>query len=73
MKTPGGALLIVLGMLALWLAITGRFDRLATAWDYVRGSTDTLPTGGTSSAVATTAHAAELVAALPTVVQLSGL
>lgn len=40
MRLPGAALLIVIGLLLLWAAITGRLDRLATAWDFVKGDSE---------------------------------
>lgn len=36
MRIPGAALLITLGLLVLWIATTGKLDKLAGAWDYVR-------------------------------------
>lgn len=36
-RLPGGALLVVVALVVLWVAITGRLDRLATAWAYLRG------------------------------------
>ena len=49
-KLPGATLLIVIGLLLLWIMVTGQFDRLAKAWDYVRGNTGNLAlSGGTQS------------------------
>ena len=49
MRLPGAAMLIVIGMLVLWLAITGKLDRLAASWDYLKGNTDALPASGGSA------------------------
>ena len=79
MRFPIPALLIALGILFLWIAISGRLDRLLTGFQYVTGSTDALASAGVGGAgVASTfvdpsgAHLAGVMAALPTVVQLSG-
>lgn len=47
-RLPGGALMIALGLLVLWLAITGKLDRFASAWRYVTGgdpAAGTVPAG----------------------------
>lgn len=36
MRLPGAALLIALGLILLWIATTGKIDRLAEAWDFIR-------------------------------------
>jgi multisubunit Na+/H+ antiporter MnhB subunit len=50
MRLPGAVMLITIGMLVLWLAITGKLDRFATAWGYVKGEGE-LPEGGGTSIV----------------------
>ena len=82
MKLPGGALLITVGLVLLWLATTGRLDRLAAIWPFLTGATDTpggvassggavgAPSGSSNTALAVPAsfHLGEMVAALtPTV------
>jgi hypothetical protein len=80
MRLPGGALLIAVGLLLLWLATTGRLDRLAAIWPFLTGATDVpggvassglaggAPSGIASLANPTTFHAGEMIAALtPTV------
>lgn len=49
MRLPGAALLITIGLFILWLAVTGNFDKLAKAWDYVRGNTESLQTASASA------------------------
>lgn len=55
MRTATGALLVVVGVLLLWLAATGRLSRLADAWAALKGSaspsatTNTAQSGGSSS------------------------
>lgn len=48
MNLGKGALLVFLGVMALWLGVTGRFDRLAPAWRYLIGDA----TGGAASGAA---------------------
>lgn len=45
-------MLIVIGLLILWLAITGKLDRAAAAWDFLKGNTPALPAVGSSSSSA---------------------
>jgi hypothetical protein len=47
-KLPGGALLITIGLLLLWLATTGRLDRVKAIWPFLSGATD-VPGGVASS------------------------
>lgn len=42
MRLPGAALLITIGLFILWLAVQGDFQKLAAAWDYVRGNKPSL-------------------------------
>jgi hypothetical protein len=86
MKFPVPALLIALGILFLWVAITGRLDRLLTGFQYVTGGTDTLPSvasgagtgagtaaGGMSLVDPSALHVSSVMQALPAVVALSSL
>lgn len=43
MRLPGAALLIAIGLLILWVAITGRLDKLGEAWTFIKGESDSLP------------------------------
>lgn len=80
MRFPVPALLIALGILFLWVAITGRLDRLLTGFQYVTGGSDTLSsgagtgiTGANSTALIdpSSVHMSGVIQALPTVVSLS--
>ena len=42
-KLPGSALLITIGLFVLWIAATGKLDRIGKAWDFIREKTDKLP------------------------------
>lgn len=42
-RLPGAALLIVIGLFVLWIAATGNLKRIAQAWDFVRGKSESLP------------------------------
>lgn len=76
-RLPGGALLIVIGLLVLWIAITGRLDRFAAAWKFATGapdstiaSTDSLgvPASFGGAMLPGTYHAGQTIAALtPTI------
>jgi hypothetical protein len=55
-KTVQGGLFVVIGLGLLWLAVTGRLDKIGEAWDYVvhakpfaglPGSKDEKGSGGT--------------------------
>jgi hypothetical protein len=35
MKTLQGGLFVIIGLGLLWLAVTGRLDKIGQAWDYV--------------------------------------
>jgi hypothetical protein len=47
MRLPGAALLIVIGLFLLWIATTGKLDKLATAYDYIRDKTPSPESGKT--------------------------
>jgi hypothetical protein len=49
MRIPGGALLITIGILFLWVAITGKITRFNDAWNYVKGGAN-LPNDPAASA-----------------------
>lgn len=36
MKTGGAMLLVAVGLLALWIVVTGRLTQLQTAWTYLQ-------------------------------------
>lgn len=46
MKTVQGGLLVVVGLGVLWLAVTGRLDRLSEAWQHIKDNTKYTPAGG---------------------------
>lgn len=46
MKVSTGLLFILIGVTLLWLAVTGRLDRLAMAWDTLRGMPMATTAGG---------------------------
>lgn len=50
MRLPGAALLLTIGLLILWLSVTGNIKRLGNAWDYVRGNTQKLGDSNVASA-----------------------
>jgi len=37
MRLPGAALLIMIGLVVLWVAATGKLDQLANAWTVLSG------------------------------------
>jgi len=39
MRLPGAALLIAIGLILLFIATTGKLDRLGVAWTYITGKT----------------------------------
>lgn len=47
MKFGSGALLVAVGLLVLWLAVSGRLTNLGAAWNTLNGT----PTTGDSSGV----------------------
>jgi hypothetical protein len=50
MRGTSGGLLIIVGLIALWLAVTGKLDIVAKAWGELvasgAGSADVITTGG---------------------------
>lgn len=53
MRLPGAALLITIGLFILWLASTGNLKKIGAAWDFIRGTTDKLPTSGVGNSTVT--------------------
>ena len=47
MRLPGGVLFVALALLALWIGITGRFDKFGQAWNVLK-SNDAVDTKGAS-------------------------
>lgn len=64
MKIGAGAILIAVGLVVLWLAVTGRLSNLTAAWGVLTG--DTAPSGNAvpASGPATSSRAAQIAAAL---------
>ena len=50
MRTGGGMILVVVGLVLLWIVVTGRLDKLVLAWQTLQG-TATATTTGTSTTV----------------------
>lgn len=57
MRLPGAALLITIGLVLLWLATTGKIDKLGAAWDWVRDNTPSPESGPTGLLVKPTSTA----------------
>lgn len=50
MKLTGAALLLAVGILLLWIASTGRLDRMKASWTYLQGKSE-LPKDATAKPI----------------------
>lgn len=48
MKTGGALLIIAVGLIALWIVVTGRLTQLQTAWNTLNGQPTSVTSGSSS-------------------------